>query len=117
MALTETAARLWRPHDTFGARLRLIRYELRLTVEEAAQACGIPHPTWSTWENGVTPRDKVEIVARIVNGLSTTEESLDGNWLLFGGELTPTSTTWSGSDEVGRRRLGVIGQQRMPGIR
>jgi transcriptional regulator with XRE-family HTH domain len=72
----------WIPADTFGARLLLIRRQKRMTVEAIAKACGVAHPTWTTWENGAHPRDVVGAVQKISDALG-----VDRDWLMWGGAL------------------------------
>ena len=72
----------WRPIDTFGSRLVLIRRELGLSTEEIADRCGLKHQTWSTWERGATPRGMNAVVAKIA--LAT---GVNRDWLMWGGPL------------------------------
>lgn len=74
----------WIPPESFGARLLLLRHAQGLTVEAAARACDIPHPTWSTWEHGAKPRDILDVVQRIVCAFD-----VDRDWLLWGSTVTP----------------------------
>jgi len=72
------------PVDTFDHRLMLARSHAgRLTIQEAATRCGVSHQSWSNWERGRIPRDKVEIADAIAEGLD-----IDRDWLLHGGPLT-----------------------------
>lgn len=80
----------WRPADTFGNRLTLVRREKGLTVEQAARRAGVPHPTWSTWEHGSLPRNMALVVAKIAAGLE-----VDREWLMFGGPLGPSEVSES----------------------
>jgi transcriptional regulator with XRE-family HTH domain len=87
----------WRPQDTFGARLVLVRREKKMSVEVAAATCGVSQATWSTWERGAQPRKLVEIVTTISDALG-----VDRDWLMWGGALTQGgsgSSTWSLSTE------------------
>lgn len=72
----------WIPADTFGTRLLIARKQRGLTVEGVAKACGIAHPTWTTWENGAKPRDLVTAVHKISAALG-----VDRDWLMWGGAL------------------------------
>lgn len=77
----------WVPTDAFGNRLRLVRLELGLSVEEIAARCQINQTTWSKWERGINvPRGLHRVVAVICN-----ETGVDRNWLMWGGPLTPGS--------------------------
>lgn len=78
----------WRPADTFGNRLTLIRREKGLTVEDAARLAGVAHPTWSTWEHGARPRDLADVVSRISTALG-----VDRVWLTWGGPLRTSDTS------------------------
>lgn len=71
------------PADTFGARLVLARYHAgRLSIEKAAEKCGLNSGNWVRWEDGALPRDKVEVAQAISDGLG-----INFNWLLLGGPL------------------------------
>jgi transcriptional regulator with XRE-family HTH domain len=77
------AARGKIPTDTFAARLILARHHAgQLSQREAAGRCGLNYASWSNWENGMRPRDLLDVVEQIADGLS-----IDRNWLLFGGQL------------------------------
>lgn len=78
---TQTTTR-WVPSDTFGARLALLRRQLRLTTEEIADLCGLNRGTWQTWEKGASPRNMNAVVAAI--SLAT---GVDKDWLMWGGPL------------------------------
>jgi hypothetical protein len=74
------------PADTFGARLVLARYHAgRLSIEKAAEKCGLNSEGWRRWEDGSQPRDKVEVIQAVSEGLR-----IDFNWLLLGGPLRPS---------------------------
>lgn len=80
----------WIPgDDTFGARLALVRQRMGWgNVAEAAQACGIPVPSWRNWErDGRQPRNIVEIASVIAE-----KTGCDYMWLLSGprGRLVAT---------------------------
>ncbi|HZO69372.1 MAG TPA: helix-turn-helix transcriptional regulator [Kribbellaceae bacterium] len=55
----------WVPADSFGQRLMLTRKALGLSVKEIALATGLHYATWSTWENGRLPSDKVDVARRL----------------------------------------------------
>ena len=82
------SAEAWRPEDTFGRRLREMRYHLGLSVEEMAERCGVRTPTWSSWERGTAPRG----MNRVVEGIAAVT-GVDRDWLMWGGSLPP-STRW-----------------------
>lgn len=71
----------WVPDtQAFGARLALIRHEMRWNLKEAALACGLPQGSWREWElKGRDPRGIQEVVARICHGTG-----VDEYWLLTG---------------------------------
>lgn len=71
------------PADTFSNRLILARVHAGwLTVKDAAERCGLNYGSWSNWERGARPRDLLDVVGKISEGLRIDEE-----WLLFGGPL------------------------------
>jgi len=73
------------PSDTLSNRLLLARTHAGfLTVKEAAERCGLNYGSWSNWEGGARPRDLLDVVRKIANGLDINYE-----WLLFGGPLLP----------------------------
>lgn len=71
------------PTDTFAHRLVLVRAFRGLTVKEAAAKTGLGYGSWSNWERGARPRDILEAVEAISDGLG-----IDPVWLLNGGALT-----------------------------
>jgi transcriptional regulator with XRE-family HTH domain len=70
------------PADTFSHRLLLARAEMHLTIEQAAAKCGLLSQSWGQWERGSTPRDRVDVVEAVSEGLG-----IDRDWLLYGGPL------------------------------
>jgi transcriptional regulator with XRE-family HTH domain len=71
------------PEDQFRYRLLLARLHAgNLTTREAAERCGVNYVSWSNWERGMKPRDLVDVVERVSEGLG-----VDRDWLLFGGPL------------------------------
>lgn len=106
-------AQPWRPMDTFGTRLLLIRKELGLSQEQAAARCGLDDGSWSNWENGTSPRNLPVVVHHIVSALN-----VDRDWLIWGGGLSPSSTKWylSEGNSAGQRHLHSLGEVRLPGI-
>lgn len=48
-------------------------------MEKAAQAAGVSPATWSTWERGAHPRDLLDVVRRVSEGLD-----VDRDWLVWG---------------------------------
>lgn len=103
----------WRPTDSFGNRLAVIRNELGLTQQQAAERCGLDDGSWSNWERGANPREKERVVYKIVRGLH-----VDREWLMWGGELTPPSNIWYTTEDetAGQPRLYALGAVRLPGI-
>ena len=75
------------PADTFGVRLMLVRAHAgHMTVKDAADKCGLNYGSWSNWERGKMPRDLLDVVEAIAEGLG-----IDRDWLLHGGPLTRPS--------------------------
>jgi hypothetical protein len=79
------------PADTFALRLVASRHHAgRLSIEQAAARCRLSDGeklnsgNWANWENGVQPRDRVEVARAVAEGLG-----MDFNWLLLGGPLLP----------------------------
>ncbi len=71
------------PGDTLANRLLLARTHAGyLTVKEAAERCGVNYGSWSNWERGAQPRDLLDTVQKISEGLRINHQ-----WLLFGGPL------------------------------
>lgn len=71
------------PGDTLANRLLLARTHAGyLTVKEAAERCGVNYGSWSNWERGAKPRDLLDTVQKISEGLGINHQ-----WLLFGGPL------------------------------
>jgi transcriptional regulator with XRE-family HTH domain len=79
----------WVPEDTFGDRLRSVRRQLGLHVEDIAVMCGVPLATWSTWENGARPR-QLDVVVRKVAAAT----KCDRDWLMWGREVGAQSSPW-----------------------
>lgn len=72
------------PVDTFAARVMLARAYVGLNIEDAAQKCGLNRQSWSNWEKGMRPRDFLDVVQAISEGLG-----IDRDWLMWGGPLAP----------------------------
>lgn len=80
---TETPERQSIPTDTFEARLMLARLHAgRLSIRDAAERCGYTNESWSGWERGRRPSDKLEVAEVISETLG-----VDRDWLLYGGPL------------------------------
>ncbi len=91
------------PVDTFGNRLILVRAHLgHLTVKEAAEKCTLNYGSWSNWERGKLPRDKIEVADAISEALG-----IDRDWLLHGGPLEPPAKTRRGIRVAYRRLNGL----------
>ena len=77
----------WVPEESFATRLRLLRFELGrlrgltrpVSVEEIAEWCDLHPATWSTWENGSSPRQMHAVVAQIA-----AATGVDRDWLMWG---------------------------------
>lgn len=76
-----------RPADSFALRLAMMRTELGISLEEAAERCGLKPSTWATWEKGARPRGMDSVVQKIADGLG-----YDRGWIMFGGPLHDPST-------------------------
>lgn len=71
------------PADTFAVRLVLVRHHAgRLSIEKAAEKCGLNAGNWANWEGGRQPRDRAEVAGAIADALG-----VDFNWLFWGGPL------------------------------
>jgi transcriptional regulator with XRE-family HTH domain len=107
--MDETQA--WRPEDTFGARLVLVRRELGLSQSEAAERCGISGATWATWELGRSPRNMPRQVDKISDALG-----VDRDWLMWGGQLATTGVPLDLRESLvaraPRSRCDAVGTQR-----
>jgi transcriptional regulator with XRE-family HTH domain len=75
------------PHDTFAARLVLLRHDLGLTQQQAAELTGVGRAAWNTWENGRIPQRQAEIAKKIAD-----KTGYDLRWLLYGGVVSDTPT-------------------------
>jgi len=73
----------WVPPDTFASRLRILRDHMHLTVQEIAEKCEVPVPTWRKWEHGASPRGVERHAKRIAE-----RTGVDLWWLLYGREST-----------------------------
>lgn len=69
----------WIPTDTFASRLRQVRHELNLKVEEMAERIGRPMPTYASWERGTRPHGLDDVVNQIAE-----RTGVDRNWLMWG---------------------------------
>lgn len=78
----------WRPQDTLGARLVLVRRQLGLSQRAAAEQAGIGFGAWQSMEDDRSPRDLLDKVQRIC-----TTFGVDRDWLLWGGALGSGSGT------------------------
>lgn len=66
--------------DSFGNRLRILRLALGdLSVSEIARRCGVPTPTWRTWEHGAMPQNLPAAVREIHKATK-----VDVGWLIWG---------------------------------
>jgi transcriptional regulator with XRE-family HTH domain len=80
----------WVPEDSFGMRLRILRYHLGLSVEELSERCAVRPATWGKWERGESePRSLARVIGRIVAATGVNRD-----WLLWGGPLAGSSTRW-----------------------
>ena len=57
----------WIPDaSTLGARLALVRWRMGWNMKEAERECNLTQNSWSKWEDGVSPRNYIEVINRIV---------------------------------------------------
>lgn len=87
------------PTETFGQRLRLIRFMLDESVDGIADLCGVAAPTWRTWERGATPRKLVEIVQKVVTATHDrfapdAPVAAMRDWLIWGPDLRNSRIGW-----------------------
>ena len=75
------------PHDTFAARLVLLRHDLRMTQQEVADLVGVKRGAWNTWEDGRIPREQAVIAKRISDATG-----YDLRWLLYGQPVSASPT-------------------------
>lgn len=77
---TKTREARWVPDTAqFGARLALIRWQMGWNLKEASLACGFAQNSWSGWEDGVKPRDYMDVVDKIVKRTQVSRM-----WLMMG---------------------------------
>ena len=74
----------WRPADTFANRLRNMRHDLGMSVQELAALTdgALSHASLSNWERGARPHkldEVVDVLAAVTN--------VDRDWLLWGESL------------------------------
>lgn len=99
------------PEDTFASRLMLARVHAGYqTIDEASAKCGLNRQSWSNWEKGMKPRDLLDVVNAISDGLG-----VDRDWLLFGGPLTTPEP--AGRRQLKRRRNQGAGATTESGAR
>ncbi|WP_415103022.1 helix-turn-helix domain-containing protein [Nocardioides sp.] len=89
----------WVPENTFGSRLLVVRRQLGLTVQEAAERCGLHYASWSGWENGRRPSDLAMVVKRVSDHLL-----VDRDWLMWGEAQPGPRPTRPSVDELRARR-------------
>lgn len=87
MSITMATQNPWIPDEhTFGARLALLRRQMRWNVAEASTECGLPLNSWRRYEGGNRPRDLVDVVSKI-----SSRTGVDRMWLMFGERPDPDS--------------------------
>lgn len=73
----------WRPVDTFGTRLAIVRQQLGgWTVKRVADLCELDDTSWRNWERGMTPRSYLAVCRQIAD-----RTGVDYAWLVIGGPL------------------------------
>jgi transcriptional regulator with XRE-family HTH domain len=103
--ITKTKPPGWRPTDTIGARLILMRRELGLTQREAASLSGIPFGQWQGLEDDERhPRALDVKVQRIVRAFN-----VDRDWLIWGGPLVPNEPGATGDPTITEITRGLSG--------
>lgn len=91
------------PADTFAARLRLVRMHAGdITIVDAADRAGLSYGSWSNWERGMQPRDKVEIVRAVAETFG-----IDRDWLMWGGPLAPEPRRRARGGSLANRPRGL----------
>ncbi len=89
----------WRPLDTLGARLVLIRRQLNISQRKAAELTGLTFGEWQGLEDdsrGVRRVDqKVSTISRVFN--------VDREWLMWGGAPWSEDQVAEWSSATGRR--------------
>lgn len=83
------------PHDTFAARLVLLRHDLGLTQQQVAELTGVGRAAWNTWENGRIPQRQADIARKIADATG-----YDLKWLLYGFERPSPDDHSTGSFPV-----------------
>jgi transcriptional regulator with XRE-family HTH domain len=100
---TKTKPPGWRPTDTIGARLILMRRTLGLTQREAADRAGIPFGQWQGLEDDERqPRGLDVKVQRIALAFN-----VDRDWLMWGGPLDPSEPGAAGTGPATRQYLDI----------
>jgi len=79
-----------------------------LSIEKAAERCGLNSGNWVRWEDGALPRDKVDVAQAVSDGLG-----IDFDWMLLGGPLLgprgrPVRSAGSTGDTVRYRHLPSV---------
>jgi DNA-binding XRE family transcriptional regulator len=69
----------WIPRDSFANRLKLVRWEARVSVEWLGAMTGLAPSTISSWERGTQPDNVHDVCRRIADVLLCSYE-----WLLYG---------------------------------
>lgn len=80
METSPTVARDWVPDlESFAARMALVRHAMGWNLKEAAVKCGLAVNAWARYEEGMRPRDLVNVVEKIA-----TATGVHRSWLAFG---------------------------------
>lgn len=93
MSVMSERPRAWKPTDTLGTRLTLVRRELNLSQAEAARRCNLTPRVWQNMEDGRATRHEVENVKRISLALG-----VDREWLMWGGPLNEEGPSGGGPE-------------------
>lgn len=115
----------WVPNtEQFGTRLAMIRHEMGWNLKEAAVECGLSMNAWARYEDGMSPRNLIQVV-----GLISARTGVDRTWLTFGESESPrpprrpegfllpdldSNQEPAANTPAASRRLRLVTDQRMP---
>lgn len=70
----------WTP-DTYSLapRFALVRHRMGWNQKEASKECGLAESMWARIENGVVPRNLIDVIEKVVERTGVSRE-----WLAFG---------------------------------
>ncbi|MBW4032994.1 MAG: helix-turn-helix transcriptional regulator [Acidobacteria bacterium] len=80
MTTSPTVALDWVPDlSSFAARMALVRHSMGWNLKEASVKAGLTVNAWARYEEGMRPRDLVEVVEKV-----TRATGVNRTWLAFG---------------------------------